>query len=185
MPVHRPDGRGPRHLHERPCRALGEPGDGGCHRAAPRPATDRDDALRTDRRGTRTRRSGRLTRTWGLKYGEPPDDHDQGRPHWLPFVLSLKLRDGTAENPAIICLESPGDRFLLQIAGQRKVILHDALEPDVTLNGAKDLLYNYLSGQITADQAAAGGMTIQGDASVLARLNSSLAGGTPADSPAP
>jgi DNA-binding HxlR family transcriptional regulator len=123
---------------------------------------------------------------WGLKHGEPPRDQDQARAHWLPFVVSLKLRDGPADDqPALVCLETPGDRTMLRIDGQRVVILHDAPEPDVTLSGAGDVLFDFLSGEITEDQAAARGMMIQGDATILARLDSSPADRTPAHPSAP
>jgi DNA-binding HxlR family transcriptional regulator len=118
---------------------------------------------------------------WGLTHAWRTGDKDQIRPHWLAFVASLLLRDGTpGQQPAVVGLETPIVRTLVRIDGERAEILREPAQPDVTLIGAGDLLLEFLSGRITEAEAVARGMAVQGDASVLARLDSSLAGAMPA-----
>jgi DNA-binding HxlR family transcriptional regulator len=108
---------------------------------------------------------------WGLRYMIDPPRGDAFRPHWFAFPVR-SLRDNDPDGPPVsIELRSASSPVVIDVAdGKTSMRLGTAPEPDVVLTGEPRLIMGMFTGVITAAEAAALGLDISGDVSVLQRV---------------
>ena len=109
---------------------------------------------------------------WGLRYMTEPRGDDEFRSQWFSFPVSLFLHDTEPDGPPVtIELRADGRPAVVYAAGgEISTRLGPAAAPDLVLTGDPQLILGLLGGFVTATEAAAAGLQIQGDVSVLARL---------------
>lgn len=109
---------------------------------------------------------------WGLRYMTEPRGDDEFRSQWFSFPVSLFLHDSEPEGPPLtIELRGDGRPAVVEVrGGQVSTRLGPARAPDLVLAGDPQLILGLLGAFITPDEAAQGGLQIEGDLSILARL---------------
>ena len=111
---------------------------------------------------------------WGLRYMTQPRGDDEFRSQWFSFPVSLFLHDTEPDGPPVtIELRADGRPAVVQAAGgEISTRLGPATAPDLVLTGDPQLILGLLGAFVTSADAAAAGLEIQGDVTVLARLTS-------------
>ncbi len=112
---------------------------------------------------------------WGIRYMAQPDEGEEFRSHWFAFPVSLFLRDGDPDGPALsIELRTVGRPAVIEVSGgevrTRLGTGTSAPSPDLVLEGSPRLILGLLSAHLTPAQAQELGLTITGDPAVLRRL---------------
>jgi DNA-binding HxlR family transcriptional regulator len=110
--------------------------------------------------------------TWGVRYMAQPAQGDEFRSHWFAFPVSLFLRDRDPGGPPVsIELHTDSSPVVVEVSGGSvRVRPGQAAAPDLVLRGQPRLVLGLLSGHLPADEAAAGGLEISGDTTVLRRV---------------
>ena len=109
---------------------------------------------------------------WGLRYMAGPADTDEFRSQWFAYPVDFFLRDRDPDGPAAsIELRTGADPGVIEVSGGQ-VRLHAGSDPhpDLVLTGRPQLIGALLTGQLTADEVAAHGLRITGDATLLDRV---------------
>ena len=101
-----------------------------------------------------------------------PRGDDEFRSQWFSFPVSLFLHDTEPDGPPVtIELRADGLPAVVQAAGgEISTRLGSAAAPDLVLTGDPQLILGLLGAFVTPAEAAAAGLEIQGDVTVLARL---------------
>jgi DNA-binding HxlR family transcriptional regulator len=109
---------------------------------------------------------------WGLRYMTGPRGDDEFRSQWFSFPVSLFLQDTEPDGPPVaIELRVDGRPAVVQAAGgEISTRLGSAAAPDLVLTGDPQLILGLLGGFLARADAVAAGLEIEGDASVLGRL---------------
>jgi hypothetical protein len=102
---------------------------------------------------------------------EPRGD-DEFRSQWFSFPVSLFLHDTEPDGPPVtIELRADGRPAIVQAAaGEISTRLGSAAAPDLVLTGDPQLILGLLGGFVSRADAAAAGLAIEGDVTVLHRL---------------
>ena len=118
---------------------------------------------------------------WGLRYMTQPRGDDEFRSQWFSFPVSLFLHDTEPDGPPVtIELRADGRPAVVQAAGgEISTRLGPATAPDLVLTGDPQLILGLLGAFVTSAEAAAAGLEIQGDVTVLARLQRRPAASAP------
>jgi DNA-binding HxlR family transcriptional regulator len=109
---------------------------------------------------------------WGLRYMADPVDGDEFRSQWFDIPVSLFLRDGDPGGPPVsIELRTVSDPVVVEVSGGSvRTRPGTAASPDLVLAGEPRLILGMFWGKVTAAEAAALGLEISGDESVLERV---------------
>jgi DNA-binding HxlR family transcriptional regulator len=109
---------------------------------------------------------------WGLRYMVDPVDGDEFRSQWFDIPVSLFLRDGDPGGPPVsIELRTVSDPVVVEVSGGSvRTRPGTAASPDLVLAGEPRLILGMFWGKVTAAEAAALGLEITGDESVLERV---------------
>jgi DNA-binding HxlR family transcriptional regulator len=113
---------------------------------------------------------------WGVPYmADGPAAGDAFRGRWMTWPAEQFLTDSEPERPPVsveLRGEEDGDRVLVETTGGavRARPARPDDRPDALLDGAPYAILGLLSGQITLAQARERGLRVEGDTSVLDRL---------------
>ena len=109
---------------------------------------------------------------WGLRYMVDPVDGDEFRSQWFDIPVSFFLRDGDPEGPpASIELRTVSDPVVVEVSGGSvRTRPGTAAAPDLVMAGEPRLILGVFWGKLTVAEAAALGLEITGDESVLQRV---------------
>ena len=120
---------------------------------------------------------------WGIRYMAEPAGGDEFRSHWFWFPVSLFLHDRTPDGPPVaIELRTAGRPAVIEASGGSvSTRLGTVPAPDLVLDGHPQLMLGLLSAHLTPAEARDRGLGIEGDVSVLARLQPERAAARPAD----
>ncbi len=102
---------------------------------------------------------------WGIRYMAQPDEGDEFRSHWFAFPVSLFLRDGDPDGPALSIELRTASQAVIEVSGgEVRTRLGRVPAPDLVLEGSPRLILGLLSAHLTPAQAQDLGLTITGDA---------------------
>ncbi|HTS14346.1 MAG TPA: winged helix-turn-helix transcriptional regulator [Candidatus Sulfotelmatobacter sp.] len=109
---------------------------------------------------------------WGVRFMFDPGGDDEFRSAWLSFPITEYLRDLCPDDPPAIVEIDTGDRPVVVEVGGGEVTHRPghADAPDLVLRGTAPLVLGALTGKLSAQEAAAAGLEVVGDADVLRRL---------------
>lgn len=109
---------------------------------------------------------------WGLRYMTEVAEGDAFRSQWFDFPLSFFLRDRDPEGPPLsIELRTADDPVVIEVSGgEVRTRPGTAASPDLVLSGEPRSILGLFWGKITVTEAAALGLEITGDESVLQRV---------------
>jgi DNA-binding HxlR family transcriptional regulator len=115
---------------------------------------------------------GALAR-WGLPYlEEGPRDAEEFRTRWMAWPAETLLTDADPKGPPVTVEVNTGaEPMLLVLAdGEVRARFGSVENPDATLSGPPNALMGMLSGQLELDAARSLGLELDGDESVIRRL---------------
>jgi DNA-binding HxlR family transcriptional regulator len=109
---------------------------------------------------------------WGIRYMAEPAEGDEFRSHWFSFPVSLFLHDRTPDGPPLAIELRTADRpAVIEVSGGSvRTRLGTVPAPDLVLQGQPQLILGLISAGLTPSQAEDLGLRIEGDVSVLPRL---------------
>jgi DNA-binding HxlR family transcriptional regulator len=109
---------------------------------------------------------------WGIRYMAEPAEGDEFRSHWFSFPVSLFLHDRTPDGPPLAIELRTADRpAVIEVSGGSvRTRLGTVSAPDLVLQGQPQLILGLISAGLTPSQAEDLGLRIEGDVSVLRRL---------------
>jgi DNA-binding HxlR family transcriptional regulator len=109
---------------------------------------------------------------WGLRYMVEPRQDDEFRSQWFSFPVSLFLHDSDPDGPPLTIELRAGDRpAVVQVTGGEVTTrLGTAAAPDLILTGDAQLILGLLGAFLTPAEAAGAGLEIDGDVTILTRL---------------
>jgi DNA-binding HxlR family transcriptional regulator len=110
---------------------------------------------------------------WGVPMmAAGPADGDAFRSHWLAFPVSEFLADhAPAEPPAAIGLLSGEEPATISIRdGTVELVRGRADAPDLALSGSPHVIVGLLAGELDIERARTLGLEVEGDESLLARV---------------
>jgi DNA-binding HxlR family transcriptional regulator len=109
---------------------------------------------------------------WGIRYMAEPAEGDEFRSHWFSFPVSLFLHDRTPDGPPLAIELQTADRpAVIEVSGGSVgTRLGIVSAPDLVLEGQPQLILGLISAALTPSQAEDLGLGIEGDVSVLRRL---------------
>jgi DNA-binding HxlR family transcriptional regulator len=109
---------------------------------------------------------------WGLRYMVDPVEGDEFRSQWFDIPVSFFLRDGDPGGPPVsIELRTASDPVVVEVSGGSvRTRPGTAGSPDLVLAGEPRLILGLFWGKLTAAEAAAFGLEITGNESVLRRV---------------
>ena len=109
---------------------------------------------------------------WGIRYMAEPAEGDEFRSHWFSFPVSLFLHDKTPDGPPLAIELRTADRpAVIEVSGGSiRTRLGTVSAPDLVLQGQPRLILGVISAGLTPSQAEDLGLRIEGDVSVLRRL---------------
>jgi len=109
---------------------------------------------------------------WGIRYMAEPSAADEFRSHWLSFPVSLFLHDSEPDGAPVAIELRTGDRpaVVEAAAGTVRTRLGTAPAPDLILTGEPRVILGLLSAKLTPEQAGEHGLEMDGDITVLRRL---------------
>jgi DNA-binding HxlR family transcriptional regulator len=111
--------------------------------------------------------------TWGVPYIAPgPAPGDELRSHWLAWPAGLFLRDDDPGSPPVtIEMRAAGEPVVVDVGGgEVRARPGRAASPDAVIEGAPDLAFRVLSGQIALAAAEAHGVRVEGDTDAVERV---------------
>ena len=109
---------------------------------------------------------------WGARFMPDPTGDEVFRAHWLAFPVSEFLRDGDPTGAPVVIEVRTGDRpAVIELRGGG-VTTHLGTAPaaDLVLEGDAPAVLGLLSGVLSLDDARARGLTTEGSADVLDRV---------------
>ncbi len=111
---------------------------------------------------------------WGIPLMAEPSQGDVVHSHWLAWALELMLTDDNPAAPPVVIELQTGDEPIVIEArdGAVHTRLGAADSPDATLSGPPTPILGLLLGILELADAEAGGISYQGDVSVLSRFGS-------------
>jgi DNA-binding HxlR family transcriptional regulator len=109
---------------------------------------------------------------WGVRYMMEPADDDEFRGHWFAFPASFFLQDRDPDGPPVSIELRAADRpAVIEVSGGTiRTRVGSAAVPDVVLSGEPRLILGLFAGAFSAAEAAAAGLEIGGDISMLERV---------------
>lgn len=109
---------------------------------------------------------------WGLRYMTEPRQGDEFRSQWFAFPVSLFLHDSDPDGPPVtIELRADGRPAVVQVTGgEVSTRLGTAAAPDLILTGDPQAILGLLGAFLTPAEAAGAGLEIEGDVTILSRL---------------
>jgi DNA-binding HxlR family transcriptional regulator len=109
---------------------------------------------------------------WGIRYMAEPAEGDEFRSHWFMFPVSLFLHDRTPDGPPLAIELRTADRpAVIEVSGGSvSTRLGTVAAPDLVLDGQPQVILGLIAGGLTPSQAEDLGLGIEGDVSVLRRL---------------
>jgi DNA-binding HxlR family transcriptional regulator len=110
---------------------------------------------------------------WGIRYMSEPADTDEFRSQWFAYPAELFLRDRDPGGPpaSIELRATASDPAVVEVSGGAvRVRVGSAPAPDLVLAGRPLLINALVTGRLTVAEAAARGLEISGDISVLDRV---------------
>jgi DNA-binding HxlR family transcriptional regulator len=110
--------------------------------------------------------------SWGIRLMAEPEGDDEFRPQWFAYPVEEFLRDRDPGGPAAaIELRAPSGTAVVEVAaGEVHARTGAATAPDLIMTGPPQAILAVLTGKLTAAEAAALGLELAGDESVLARV---------------
>jgi len=107
--------------------------------------------------------------TWGTRYAFDIEPEDEFREYWMPFAVSVFLRDHDRDAPPVtVQLVTPVGSSVVEVDTAGVHARGGTVEsPDLTLGGMPPVILRFLSGVLTLAEAQAEGMTLDGDLAVL------------------
>jgi len=120
---------------------------------------------------------------WGIRYMAGPAEGDEFRSHWFSFPVSLFLHDRMPDGPSLAIELRTADRpaVIEASGGSVSTRLGTVSAPDLVLEGQPQVILGLISAALTPSQAEDLGLRIEGDVSVLRRLQPEPAGAGHAD----
>ena len=109
---------------------------------------------------------------WGLPLlAEAPDD-DVFLSHWLTLPVRTRLTDATPELPSITIQVRTGDEPMLieTVDGGVRARAGTAPTPDAVISGPHAIVIDVLLGRLDLGEAKTKGLSFEGDANALARV---------------
>lgn len=109
---------------------------------------------------------------WGVPLLAEAPESDAFRGQWLAWPVELYLKDREPEHrPTAIQLFAGDEAVVIETAnGEIRTRVGVCEHPDVLLRGPRDVVAAALIGGLPLDQARAAGLQLEGDPSVLRRL---------------
>jgi DNA-binding HxlR family transcriptional regulator len=109
---------------------------------------------------------------WGLPLMRDQRPDETVHSEWLAWALRSLLADCAADAPpASIAVQTGDAPFQLRLEGGEIVVAHDGSRPaDLTIAGPAMPIMGLLLAKLSVGEAAASGVELTGDASVLKRL---------------
>ena len=109
---------------------------------------------------------------WGIRYMAEPAEGDEFRSHWFSFPVSLFLHDRMPAGPPLAIELRTADRpAVIEVSGGSvRTRLGTVSAPDLVLQGQPQLILGLIAAALTPSQAEDLGLRIEGDVSVLLRL---------------
>jgi DNA-binding HxlR family transcriptional regulator len=109
---------------------------------------------------------------WGARFMFDPTGDEVFRSAWLSFPITEYLRDRRPDDPPATVVIDTGDQpVVLEVGGG--AVTHrvgHADSPDLVLRGPAPSILGALTGKLSAQEAIAAGLEVDGDATVLQRL---------------
>jgi DNA-binding HxlR family transcriptional regulator len=121
---------------------------------------------------------------WGIRYMADPVHGEEFRSQWFSFPVSLFLHDRRPAGPPVaIELRTASQPAVIEVSGGSVTTrLGTSSAPDLVLDGHPQLILGLISAKLTPAEAQSRGLGIEGDLSVLERLQPEPAGAASADS---
>jgi DNA-binding HxlR family transcriptional regulator len=118
---------------------------------------------------------------WGVRYMAQPNEGDEFRSHWFAFPASFFLHDRDPAGPPITIELRTADRpAVIEVSGGSVTTRPGpAADPDLVLEGTAPLILATLAAKLPIEEAAARGLKISGDPTVLERILPEPAGRRP------
>jgi DNA-binding HxlR family transcriptional regulator len=114
---------------------------------------------------------------WGVENLDRPGPDVERRDHWMPFAVSLYLRNHAPEGlPLVIQLNTPFGTGVVDVDQDGvRTRVGTASSPDLTIGGSPQVIIGLLSGSTTRAEARKLGVTVEGDSKILADFQPALA----------
>jgi DNA-binding HxlR family transcriptional regulator len=114
---------------------------------------------------------------WGAPLLKELPDDAVFRSHWLLLPMQFHLADHTPERPPVTVEVRTGEEPLTieTVDGDVRVRTGAATAPDLTISGEPPVVAGLLFGTLDLDTARQRGVTVDGDPSILVRLQPSAA----------
>ena len=115
---------------------------------------------------------------WGAPMLAAASDEDAFQTHWLKYPLEVRLADHEPDRPPATIQVNTGDEpLVIEVAdGIVRTRMGTHEHADAVLSGPHRVVLGCLAGRLTLAEARKAGLVVEGDASLVSRVQPSAAG---------